>query len=136
MIGQDAIFDRAEQGRDDPKPEQRNIEQRRRRERESGGHDHLNEDFREFEPPGDERLVMRIRDLPAERGEGDRGEDENDGREEDLEAGVLPAEAEENEHDQHVADEIVVERREELTPEQRREAPRRHQGPKHDGRRP
>src|SRR5690348_212563 len=70
----------------------------------------------------------------AERG--DRGEDENDCREEDLEAGALSAEPEENEHDQHVADEIVVERREELTPEQRREAPRRHQGPKHDGRRP
>jgi hypothetical protein len=33
---------------------------------------------------------MRIRDLPAERREGDRGEDENDGREEDLEAGAPP----------------------------------------------
>src|SRR5271157_3608275 len=79
---------------------------------------------------------MRIGDLAAERRKRDRGQDENDRGEQDLEAGVLAAEAEENEHDQHIADEIVVERREELAPEQRREPPRRHQGPKHDGRRP
>ena len=136
MIGQNAIFDRAEQRRDDPEPEQRHIKQRRRSKGEPGGGDHLNEDFREFEPPGDQRLVMRIGELAAERRKRDRGQDENDGREQDLEAGLLAAEAEENEHDQHIANEIVVERREELAPEQRREPPRRHQGPKHDGRRP
>jgi sRNA-binding carbon storage regulator CsrA len=41
-----------------------------------------------------------------------------------------------NEHRQHVADEIVVERRQELAPEERRESSRRHQRPKHDGGRP
>ena len=80
---------------------------------------------------------MRIGDLPAERRKRDRGEDEERSiASEDLEAGVRPAEAEENEHHQHIADEIVVERREELAPEQRREAPRRHEGAKHEGRRP
>jgi hypothetical protein len=79
---------------------------------------------------------VRIGDLAAERRKRDRGQDENDRREQDFEAGVPAAEAEENEHHQHIADEIVVERGEELAPEQRREPPRRHQGPQHDGRRP
>src|SRR5580658_2547961 len=120
MIGQDAVFDRAEQRRNDSEPEQSHIEQRRRGERETGGGDHLNEDLREFEPPGDQSLIVRIGDLAAERRKRDRGQDENDRREQDFEAGVLAAEAEENEHDQHIADEIVVERGEELAPEQRR----------------
>jgi hypothetical protein len=64
---------------------------------------------------------MRIGDLAPECGKGDRGQNEDDGREQDLEARVLAAEAEENEHRQHVADKIVVERGEELAPEQRRE---------------
>ena len=136
MIGQNAVFDRAEQRRDHAEPEQRRIEQRRRSKRKAGRGDHLNEDLREFEPPGDQRLVMRIGDLAPERGKRDRGQDEDDGREQDLEARVLAAEAEENEHRQHVADEIVVEGGKELTPEQRREPPRRHQGPEHDGGRP
>ena len=78
-------------------------------------------------------LSCEIGDLAPERGKGDRGQDEDDGCEQDLEARVLAAEAEENEHRQHVADEIVVEGGEELAPEQRREPPRRHQGAKHDG---
>ena len=136
VVRQNAVFDRAEQRRDHAEPEQRQIEQRRRGERKTRSGDHLNEDLREFEPPGDQRLVMRIGDLAAERGQGDRRQDEDDQREQDLEARILSPEAEENEHRQHVADEIVVERGEELAPEQRREPSRRHQGPEHDGGRP
>jgi len=49
----------------------------------------------------------------------------------DLGAGVAAAEPEQDQHHQHLADEIVVERRKELAPEQRREPPRRHQRSEH-----
>ena len=133
MVGQNAVFDRTEQRRDAPEPEQRHIEKGERREDESRRCDHLHADFRQLEPASHERLVVRIGDLASERRERDGRQNEDHRGEENLQAAVLPAEAEEDQHRQHVADEIVVEGRKELAPEQRREPPRGHQGPEHMG---
>ena len=133
VIGQDAVFDRPEKGRDAAESEQRHIEQGRRGEDEARRRDHLDADLGELEPPRDQGLVVRIGDLAAERGQGDRGQDERHRGEQDFHAAPVAAEAEQDQHRQHVADEIVVERRKELAPEQRREAPRRHQGAEHEG---
>jgi hypothetical protein len=133
MVGQNAVFDRPEQGRDAAEPEQRHIEQGERGEDETGRCDHLHADFRELQPPRHVRLVVRVGDLAPERRERDRRQNEDHRGEKDFEAAVFPAEAEEDQHRQHVADEIVVEGGEELAPEQRREPPRGHQGPEHDG---
>ena len=133
VVGQDAVFDRAEQRRDAAEAEQRDIEQGQRRERETRRGDHLDADLGELEPPRDESLVVRIGDLAAEGRKRDRRQDERHRGDQDLDAAAVSAEAEQDQHRQHVADEIVVERREELAPEQRREAPRGHQGAEHEG---
>ena len=132
VIGQNAVFDRTEQRGDAAEPEQGQIEQRQRREGEAGRPDRLNEHLGELQPPGDGRLVVRIGDLAAERRERNRRQHESHRGDQDLHAAALAAEAEKDQHDEHVADEIVVEGGEELAPEQRREPPRSHQGAEHD----
>jgi hypothetical protein len=67
MVGQDAVFDRAKEGGDDAEPEQRGIEEGQGAEPETRGGDHLHEDFRELQPAGNDRLVMRVGDFAAER---------------------------------------------------------------------
>ena len=133
VIGQDAVLDRAEQRRDAAKPEQGDIEQHQRRQNEPCGGDHLHAELCELQPPRDESLVVRIGDFASEGGKRDRRQDEHHRRDQDFRAAVLRAEAEQDQHGQHVADEIVVKRRKELAPEQRREAPRGHQGAEHEG---
>ena len=76
VIGQDAVFDRPEKGRDATQSEQRHIEQDRRGKDEARRSDHLDADLGELEPPRDQGLVVRIGDLAAQRGQGDRGQDE------------------------------------------------------------
>ena len=131
MVGQDAVFDRPEQGGDAAEAEQREIEQVQRAEIEARGGDHLHADFREFQPARDQGLVVGVGDFAAYRRERNRGQHEDRDGERNLGAGVLCAEAEQDQHRQHLPNEIVVERREKLAPEQRREAPRGHQLAEH-----
>ena len=136
VVGQNAVFDRPEQRRDAAEAEQCDIEQcQRRSEDEARRGDRLDTDLGELQPPRrlGVALVVRIGDLAAERGKRDRRQDERHRGDQDFRAAVAAPEAEQDQHRQHVADEIVVERREELAPEQRREAPRGHQGAEHDG---
>ena len=135
MIGQNAVFDRPEQRRDAAEAEQRAIEQVERREPEARRRDELDEDLGELQPLRDRRLVMGVGDLAADRRQRDRRQDEDRDGQRDLGAGVLRAEAEQDEHRQHLANEIVVEGGKKLAPEQRREAPRAHQLAEHTGRR-
>ena len=131
MIGQDAVFDRAEQGRDDAEAEEGGVEQGQGAEPEAGGGDHLHADFSELQPPRDHRLVMGVGDLAAQRRQEQCRRDENPDREGDERARLLLAQPEQDEHGQHLAHEIVVEGREELAPEQRRKAARRHELAEH-----
>ncbi len=110
MVGQDAVFDRPEQRRDAAEAEQRDIEEGQRGDDEARRGDHLDADLGELEPPGDESLVVRIGDLAAERGKWDRRQDEHHRGDQDFRAAVAASEAEQDQHRQHVADEIVVER--------------------------
>ena len=68
---------------------------------------------------------MRVGDLAADRRQRNGGQHEDRDRQRDFRAGVFRAEAEQDQHRQHLANEIVVEGGEELAPEQRRETPRR-----------
>ena len=134
MIGQDAVFDRAEQRRDHAKAKQSQIEQGQRAQHEASGCDHLHKDFRKFQPPCDPRLVMRIGDLAARRRQQDGGQHEHAHRQSHQRASVFLAKAKQDQHGQHGADEIIVERGEELAPEQRRKTTRFQQVQKHRGR--
>ena len=131
VIGQDTVFDRPEQSRDAAEAEQSGIKQRQRREPESRRRDQLHPDFNEFQPPCDQRLVVRVGDFAAERRERDRGQHEDGNGERHLGSGVGRAEPEQDHQRQHLAHEIIVERREELAPKKRREAPRAHELAEH-----
>ena len=134
MIGQDAVFDRAEQGRDDAEAEEGGVEQGQGAEPEARGGDHLHADFGELQPPRDHRLVMGIRDLAAQRRQEQGRGDEDPHRQSDQRTRRLLAQPEEDEHGQHLAHEIVVKGGKELAPEQGRKTPRRHQLAEHDRR--
>ena len=133
MIGQNAVFDRAEQSGDHAKAKQSQIEQGQRAEHEASRRDHLHKDFHELQPPRDPRLVTGISDLAARRRQQDGGQHEHAHRQSDQRARLFLAKAKQNEHGQHGTDEIVVERGEELAPEQRRKSARLQQVQKHRG---
>ena len=124
MIGQNAIFDRAEKRRDHAQSEQRRVKKQKRRQPKSGGSDHLNQNLGRFQPADDQRLVMRIADLAPEPGQHDRRQHENADGEANQGAGFLCAKPKQQEHGEHVADEIIVEGGQKLAPEQRRKAAR------------
>jgi hypothetical protein len=130
-VGKDAVFDRAEQSRDDAEPKQRRIKQRQRGESEPQGCDSLDQYFREFETPRKPRLVLRIRHFAAKPGEEKRGSHESANRERDQWARLGFAEPEQDQHGEHVAHEIIVEDGKKLAPEQTREAACPQQGGEH-----
>ena len=74
---------------------------------------------------------MGIRHLAAKAGEQEGGQDEDGDRQGDERSASF-AEAKQDHQRQHLADEIVVEGRKELAPEERRKTPGQHQGSKHD----
>ena len=140
LVGENAVFDRAKQRGDDAKAEQGGVEQRQRicRPRvgqgaapEAGGGDHLDENLGEFQAPGYQRLVIGVGNLAAGRGEENRGQDEQPKRDGDQRPGLFLAQLEQDDHRQHVADEIVIEGREKLGPEQRGETAGAHEADKH-----
>ena len=94
-------------------------------------------DFAEPDALCDERLVVAVGQLAAERRQDEERGDENDAGHRDQYPAVLSRsatctpEAEQDQHGQRVLQEIVVERRAELAPEQRRELARRHQALEH-----
>src|SRR6266478_3900392 len=88
-----------------------------------------NADFRQFEPLRDAGLVVAIGELTAERGEEEKRRDEDRGGKGDQ--GIRAAQLEQNKKDQRILEEIVAECREELAPEQGREAPRHQKGRRH-----
>jgi hypothetical protein len=124
VIGQDAVFDRPEQRRDDTDQEQGHEQENGRVEPEAGHRDAGNRDLGELEPLGHERLVEAVRDLAADRGEDERRKDEDRGRERDQGLRVRHGPFVEDQEGERVLEEIVVEGAEELAPEQGRKPTR------------
>jgi hypothetical protein len=137
MIGQNAVFDRAEQRADHAEPEQGNEQNDQRNDRWLtgifAGMDHKTKDrdrgdadLDEFQTPCHHRLVVAVSDLAAERRQEEvrRDEDRTRERNERLAAGPH---MEQDQEDDRVLQEVVVEGGEKLAPEQWREAPGQHQ---------
>src|SRR5262249_28652301 len=123
VIGQDAVFDRAEQRRDHAKQKQRDEHDPHRVQAENHHAEPRDRDFDELHVARDDRLVEAVGQLSAETGEEEERSDEYGGGQRDQRLAVLNAWCEQDQEHQRVLEEIVVERREELAPEQRREAP-------------
>src|SRR5580704_16863600 len=97
-VGKDAVFDRAEQSRDDAEPKQSRIKQRQRGEDEPQGRDGLDQYFREFETPREPRFVPRIRHFAAKPRKEKRGSYESANSERNQWARLGFTELEEDQH--------------------------------------
>ena len=99
--------------------------------READDRDDRDADLGELEPLRHHRLVVAVGELAAERRQEEVRRDEDRGRERDQRLGPGPADLEQDQEDQRVLEEIVAECREELAPEQGREASGQQQGRGH-----
>jgi hypothetical protein len=92
------------------------------------GHRHEgNPDLSKFEAARDQRLVVAVGDLSPKRRQEKEWRDENAAGERDQRLGVGSTDLEQDEKNERGLEEVVAESREELAPEQGREAPRQHQ---------
>ena len=94
---------------------------------EARDRDQCDADFDELQPLCDQRLVVAVGDFAAERGQEEIRRDENGTGKRDQRPAILTDQLVQNQKDERVLQKVVVERGEELRPEQRREAPRQHQ---------
>ena len=135
MIGEDAVFDRPEERGDHAEEQHGEEEHRDGMKGEARDRHGRGADLGEFQALRYQRLVVAVGDLTADAGEKEEGDDEERARQRHQHAGVrrvgAGADAEEEKEDQRVLQEVVVEGRKELRPEQRREAPGGHQRAEH-----
>jgi hypothetical protein len=127
MIGQDAVFDRAEQGGDDAEEEERRHQHRDRVEGEADDGDTRRRQLHPFQPLGHDGLVELVGKLAAEGGEQEERRHEDGAGERHQRSRLLRRDRGEDQEDQRVLQEIVVEGGKELGPEEWREAPGRHE---------
>ena len=123
MLGQDGVFDRPEKGRMNPHRGQHDQQQGHVLERQTERADKHDEDLGGLHDPHEVRLVGRIGELPGERRQQEEGQDEQSTRdraEGRLLRGVA-VDAVNHQHDHRGAEQIVVERAEELGREQGQE---------------
>ena len=122
MIGQDAVFDRPEQRPDQAEQKQRQKQQRQRVQLETGDGDGGRADFDELQPARDQCFVKTVGELAAESRQQKKRRDKDAARQCHQGLACLAADLEQDQQGERVLQEIVVEGREELAPEQRREA--------------
>lgn len=127
MIGQDAVFDRPKQCRDDAEHQQRGHQHRNGGQRDADDRDGSGADLGEFQPAGNERLVEAVGDLAAQRRQEQERRHEHGAGQRDQRGGLIGSQCEEDQEHQRVLEEIVVESGQKLRPEERREAPRKHE---------
>ena len=127
LIGQDAVFHRAEQRREHAKQEKRHEQKGDGMQQHAGGRDGRRAHLGKLDLLSDAGLVETVGELPAEPRQEEERKDEQGARERHGGATFLLAELEEHEKRQRVLEEIVAERGEELAPEHRREAARSHE---------
>ncbi len=123
MIRQDAVLDGAEQRADHAKAEQRDEQDGDRVRDESDDGDQRDADLGELEPLRHQRLVVAVGQFAAEPGEKEVRRDEHRRRQRDQRFRRAAPDLEQDQEHQRVLEKIVAECREELAPEQRREAP-------------
>ncbi|MGY4368133.1 hypothetical protein ACVW1A_004198 [Bradyrhizobium sp. LB1.3] len=105
-----------------PKQCERCEQQRHRMQQEAGGGKARSEDLGEFEPPRDDGFDVFVGELPAEPGQNEIGEDEDGARDRHQRISVAGRDTVKQDDDECVLEHVVVQRREELRPEQRRKA--------------
>ncbi len=133
LLRQDAVLHRPEQRRDHAEQRERHEQDRHRVQVEADGCKRGDGNLGKLDARGDVGLVEAVGDLPAQRRQDEERRDEDDAGQRHqhraMSAGdpARTAEPEQDQHDQRVLEEIVVEGRAELAPEQRRKAPRRHE---------
>ena len=123
MIGQDAVFDGAEQRAGDAEENERAKERGDIGEQKAGRGQCRHGDLREAHPAHDPRLVIFVGELAADRRQKKKRRDEGRAGERHKRRAALGRVRQDQEH-QSVLQEVVVEGREELTPKQWRETPR------------
>ena len=129
MLGQDRVFDRAEERRVDAHADERDQHQLQILEEDAGGAHQHDQDLGGLDDPHDLRLVVGVGELAGERGEEEEGQDEDAGGDR-AEPGLVLDRIEDlvgREEDHRVLEQIVVERPEELGDEQRQEPALPHQ---------
>ena len=131
MVGQDAVFDRAEQRGDGPEQEHGEEQKSQRMESEAGDSDRGDGDLGELEPLRHQGLVVAVGELAAEAGQEKERGDQRRASERDQGFGIGARNLEQDDEDQRGLEEVVAECREELAPEQGRETSRGHQGRGH-----
>src|SRR5205823_8653509 len=127
QVGQDAVFDRAEERRQRPEHEHRNKQQRQRVKGKSGDRDDRGADLGQLDTLGDERLIVAVRQLAAESGQKEKRRDQGGARNRDQDRRIGARHFVQDDEDQSGFEEIIAEGGEELAKEQRRETARRHQ---------
>ena len=127
VIRQDAVLDRAEQRRDHAEQAERYEQHPDRMIGKARNRDAAHRDLGELEAARHHGLVEPVGQLAAEAGQKEERRNERRGRKRDQLARMAAAELEQDEDDQRVLQKVVIERREELAPEQRRKAPGGHQ---------
>ena len=131
VVRQDAVLDRAEQRRDHAEQKQRREQDRDRVQPEADDAEAATPISASFTHLRDDRLVEAVGDLAAQPRQEEERADEHRRRQRHQRLAVTDARREQDQEHQRVLEEVVVEGREELAPEQRREAAGRHQGAGH-----
>src|SRR5262249_20377731 len=135
MIGQNSVFDRAEQGAAHAETEKAEKEQADRDrvladrvQPEAQHRERRHANLGKLDALRDHGLVVAVGHLAAEGREEEIREDEYRRGKRDQHMGGGARDLEQDQKDQRLLEEVVAERREKLGPEQRRKAPRREQG--------
>jgi hypothetical protein len=131
MIGQDAVFDRAEHRGNDAVEKDRKEQHGDRVKGKADYRQNGDRDFKQLQPPRHNGLVEPVGDLAGEARQEEEREGQRRGRELDQGARIFLAEPVQQHEDQRLLEEVVAECGESLAPEQRRKTSRRHQGRKH-----
>src|SRR5262245_57331311 len=135
MIGQNSVFDRAEQSPTHSETEKREKEEAdsdrvmaERVQAETQQRESRHADLGQLDPLRTKGLIVAVGNFDAKGRQKEVWEDEHRRRERDQHVGGGACDLEQDQKDERLLEEVVAERREKLGPEQRREAPRRQQG--------
>ena len=122
LVRQHRVFHRAEQGGDDAEQAEGYEQQRNRMQEEAAGGEGGGENLGELQPSCDDRFDVFVGKLAAEAGQDEKRKDEDGARDRHQRIAVARYGAVEQDDDERVLEDVIVECRAELGPEQRREA--------------
>ena len=126
LVRQHGVFHRSEQCRDDAEHAQRDKQQRDRMQEEAKRGKPGGEDLCELQPARHDSLDVSVGQLATEPGQDEEGKDEDRSSHRHQRIPMRCDRAVEQHDDQRVLQDVVVQRRGELRPEQRSKPARRH----------